>query len=132
MSELRADTITGSDGTSPVTLTKQSAAKAWINFNGTGTVATRDSFNISSITDGGTSDYTTTVTSAFNNNDYSIVGNCCPDYGVAWTANIQIMHDGGSAEQDNSTIAQRFRIVSLTPTGYDAKYVTHNLHGDLA
>ena len=29
MSELRADTITGSDGTSPVTLTKQSAAKVW-------------------------------------------------------------------------------------------------------
>jgi len=31
MSELRADTITASDGASPVTLTKQSAAKAWID-----------------------------------------------------------------------------------------------------
>ena len=51
MSELRADTITASDGTGPVTLTKQHAAKAWINFNQTSTQAIRDSFNISSITD---------------------------------------------------------------------------------
>ena len=32
MSELRADTITASNGTGPVTLTKQSAAKQWAKF----------------------------------------------------------------------------------------------------
>jgi hypothetical protein len=31
MSTIKADTIVASDGTSPVTLTKQSAAKAWVN-----------------------------------------------------------------------------------------------------
>jgi hypothetical protein len=32
--------------------------RAWVNFNGTGTVAIRASFNVSSITDNGTGDYT--------------------------------------------------------------------------
>lgn len=51
MGTLKVDTVVGSDGTSPVTLTKQSAAKAFGLFNGTGTIAVRDSFNVSGITD---------------------------------------------------------------------------------
>jgi len=39
MSEIRATTISNAAGTGPITLTGQSAAKAWVNFNGTGTVA---------------------------------------------------------------------------------------------
>jgi hypothetical protein len=72
MSELRADTITASDGTSPVTLTKQSAAKAWATWNGIGTVALTDSFGTSSILDNTTGDYTLTLSSAMTNDDYSI------------------------------------------------------------
>ena len=37
--------------------------KAWVNFNGTGVVAIRGSYNVSSITDHGTGDYTFNVTS---------------------------------------------------------------------
>lgn len=48
-------------------------AKAWVNFNGTGTVAIRGSFNVSSITDGGTGNYTTNFTTAFANINYSAV-----------------------------------------------------------
>ena len=40
-------------------------AKAWVNFNGTGTVAIRDSFNVSSITDNGTVNYTINFTTHF-------------------------------------------------------------------
>jgi len=71
MSELRTDTITASDGTSPVTLTKQSAAKAWVNFNGTGTLAIDDSFNMASVTDGGTGSYTPVATNSMSNTDYA-------------------------------------------------------------
>ena len=39
-------------------------AKAWVNFNGTGTVAIRASYNVSSITDNGTGDYTVNFTTA--------------------------------------------------------------------
>ena len=55
-------------------------AKAWVNFNGTGTVAIKDSFNVSSITDNGTGDYDINFTSAFSDTNYvctaqTIVGN---------------------------------------------------------
>ena len=45
-------------------------AKAWVNFNGTGTVAIRDSYNVSSITDNGTGDYTINYSTAFSNANY--------------------------------------------------------------
>jgi hypothetical protein len=49
-------------------------AKAWVNFNGTGTVAIRDSFNVSSITDNGTGDYTVNFTTAMPNANYCWLG----------------------------------------------------------
>jgi hypothetical protein len=45
--------------------------KAWVNFNGTGTVAIRDSFNVSSITDNGTGDYTVNFTIAMSSVNYA-------------------------------------------------------------
>ena len=53
MSTLKADTIQSTGG-GAATLTRQRAAKAWINFNQRSTQAIRDSFNISSITDAAT------------------------------------------------------------------------------
>jgi hypothetical protein len=46
-----------------------SAAKAWVSFNGQGTVAIRSSYNVSSITDNGTGDYTVNFTTAFSGAD---------------------------------------------------------------
>jgi len=48
--------------------------RAWVNFNGTGTVAIRASGNVSSITDNGTGDYTVNFTNAMPDVNYSIVG----------------------------------------------------------
>jgi hypothetical protein len=45
--------------------------KAWVNFNGTGTVAIRSSFNVSSITDNGVGDYTVNFTTAMADTNYS-------------------------------------------------------------
>ena len=73
MSEIRANTISNAAGTGPVTLTGQYAAKAWVNFNGTGTVAIRDSGNVSSVTDNGTGDYTVNFTNSLSNSNYSTV-----------------------------------------------------------
>ena len=47
-------------------------ARAWVNFNGTGTVAIRASGNVSSITDNGTGDYTVNFTTAMADANYSI------------------------------------------------------------
>jgi hypothetical protein len=51
----------------------QFTAKAWVNFNGAGTVAIRDSHNVSSVTDNGTGDYTVNMTNALSNSDYCVV-----------------------------------------------------------
>ena len=48
--------------------------KAWVNFNGTGTVAIRNSFNVSSITDNGVGDYTVNLASPMANANYVILG----------------------------------------------------------
>lgn len=45
--------------------------RAWVNFNGTGTVAIRASGNVSSITDNGTGDYTVNFTTAMTDANYS-------------------------------------------------------------
>jgi hypothetical protein len=46
------------------------ACRAWVNFNGTGTVAIRESGNVSSITDNGTGDYTVNFTTAMPDANY--------------------------------------------------------------
>lgn len=46
-------------------------AKAWVNFNGTGTVAIRDDFNVSSITDNGTGDYTINFSTPMFDGNYA-------------------------------------------------------------
>ena len=48
------------------------AARAWVNFNGTGTVAIRASGNVSSITDNGTGDYTVNFTTAMVDANYAV------------------------------------------------------------
>jgi hypothetical protein len=71
MSTLRVTTVTNPSGGQP---TIDGLAKAWVNFNGTGTVAIRASLNVSSITDNGTGDYTVNFTTALADANYSIVG----------------------------------------------------------
>jgi hypothetical protein len=62
-----------SDGTNSTSATNPilGSAKAWVNFNGTGTVAINGSFNVSSITDNGTGNYTVNFTNAMPNANYS-------------------------------------------------------------
>lgn len=58
----------GNVGTAPVY-----AARAWVNFNGTGTVAIRASGNVTSITDNGTGDYTVNFTTAMPDTNYNAI-----------------------------------------------------------
>lgn len=50
------------------------SCRAWVNFNGTGTVAIRQSGNVSSITDNGTGDYTVNFTTAMTDANYAFNG----------------------------------------------------------
>jgi len=65
MSTLKADTIVASDGSSPVTLTKQEATKQWISWDGVNNDI-EGSLNVTSVTDEETGVYTLNITSAFS------------------------------------------------------------------
>lgn len=72
MSTLRVNTLQNAAGTGQPAMS--GAAKAWVNFNGTGTVAIRAAFNVTSITDNGTGDYTVNFTTALEDANYAVVG----------------------------------------------------------
>ena len=78
MSEVRADTITASNGTGPVTLTKQSAAKAWSIFDQVNSNTIDDSFNISTITDRGTGSIYGNYTNSMSSVNYAVMGASSP------------------------------------------------------
>ena len=77
MSTLAVGTIKSISSAAPVFQNtsgteKGQLAKAWVNFNGTGTVAIRDSFNVSSITDVGTGQYGVNLQNAMANANYNV------------------------------------------------------------
>jgi hypothetical protein len=77
--QLTIDTLKASSGVLGTQNGMTGIAKAWVNFNGTGTVAIRSSFNVSSVTDNGTGDYTVNFTTALPDANYSLVGTCQRD-----------------------------------------------------
>lgn len=70
MSTFKVDTLQSTTG-GVTTLTKQSAAKAWVNFAGNPVAVNNTSLNISSIDDDGTGQYGVNFTSAMSNATYS-------------------------------------------------------------
>ena len=72
MSTIKADNIATLAGVSTsMANAVNGSAKAWVNFNGTGTVAIRRAFNVSSITDRGTGRYTVNLTTAMPDANYT-------------------------------------------------------------
>ena len=90
MSTLKADTIQNTSG-GAVTLTKQSAAKAWSSLDSSGgsTTTQHGSFNISSILDDGAGQYGFNITSNMDGATYSSVGssndNAYNNFVTNWT-----------------------------------------------
>ena len=86
-------------------------AKAWVNFNGTGTVSIRAEYNVSSITDNGAGNYTVNLTSAMSDANGCVV--CGASFGtptsdiadfseayITSTSAIQVICFNASAYQD--------------------------------
>lgn len=76
MSTVKTNTIDSLNGTDEISMPTMETrfATAWVNFNGTGTVAIRDSYNVSSITDNSTGNYTVNFTNTLANDDYALSG----------------------------------------------------------
>jgi hypothetical protein len=91
--------------------------KAWVNFNGTSTVAIRASYNVSSITDNGTGDYTVNFTTAMVDANYSITG----------TAMVAVTNAGilfGPYVNAPTTSAVRFLITVSSFAATDSVYAS--------
>jgi len=86
--------------------------RAWVNFNGTGTVAIRASFNVTSITDNGTGDYTANFTNALVDANYScaLMGG---HKGNTWGLPIYVGASGAGSVNSNTTTS--VRIGTITP-----------------
>jgi hypothetical protein len=100
---------------------KAYGCRAWVNFNGTGTVAIRASGNVSSITDNGTGDYTVNFTTALVDANYTTIGSV---QAIPATANPWIVINGysGPTLQAPTTTACRV-FCQQTGTGYDSGYI---------
>lgn len=87
------------------------SARAWVNFNGTGTVAIRASGNVSSITDVGTGVYTVNFTTAMQDADYAV------SLGAGSTTNTLHAVLLGNSAQVPSFATSSFRIVTVNGSG---------------
>lgn len=85
MSTLRTNTLQDASGSNSVPMATVAAgtAKAWVNFNGTGVVSIRASFNVASITDNGVGDHTVNFSNALTDANYSCVASCGLQEGFA-------------------------------------------------
>jgi hypothetical protein len=111
-------TVTSEGGSATQSL-QQGLAKAWVNFNGTGTIASQDSLNLSSLTDNGAGNYTSTFSNALSTDNHSASfyanyssgwGNSCYEAGRSTTThqgrvvNNQIAGGGGDDASECSLI----------------------------
>ena len=108
MSTIKANDIQSATGGIPTVKGQKLIPTAWVNFNGTGTVAIRDSENVSSITDRGTGLYTVTFTTSMDNINYTYSGM------------------GGNTTTNLRSISQPYGTTPPTLTGcnYDVVYAS--------
>lgn len=135
MSTVKVNTLTGTttagsiavtgEGGSTTTNLQQGLGKAWALLDGTGTIALQDSFNIDSVSDEGTGDYTFTVSNAFNSANFSCTANGRQSESPAWSAMTSSV---------GATAATTVRITSrnTSNTQTDQKQLHTQFMGDLA
>jgi len=116
-----------SDGTTSVGTgyVVNGAAKAWVNMNGTGTIAIRDSLNVGSITDNGTGVYSVSLTNSFGAVNYATGLGCDNQPGV--TSFV-------SMATDDRAVGSIMLITTQFASNifFDCENVDCSFHGDLA
>lgn len=120
-SVLNVDTIVAKNGTDPVALTKQSAAKGWLNYDQTNNT-NRGSANISSVTDTSTGLYTPSFVNSFSDAYYTTVG----------SSNLNRRFQLNSTSYDQTTGDVDCRTTDTGTPVQDVVYNGINFHGDLA
>ena len=127
MSTLKADTIQNTSG-GAATLTSQTVPKGFLNYKGTSTNSIRDSFNMASVTDNGTGDYTYTMTNAMSDSDYALVA----AGGTGTTAGQYGRQGPGIQYADTTASSWTAECASNTYVVNDWDVVCWGILGDLA
>ena len=132
-SQLKVDTLTGvttagsivvtGEGNSTTTSLQQGLAKCWANTEQASSYSTRDSFNLSSIADGGTGKTQLTFTNAFGNANHASTA-------MASNLNNFVGNDIEAAAQATTTV--NLCSVDGSNSLEDASVLTSSTHGDLA
>ena len=101
-------------GTAPLYM-----CRAWVNFNGTGTVAIRASGNVTSITDNGVGDYTVNFTTAMTDANYQVstTAMVIADQGSSYQFGIRTTTNTSTAATTKTTTA--LRLLSRRDADYD-------------
>jgi hypothetical protein len=94
----------------------QASVRAWVNFNGTGTVAIRASFNVASITDNGTGDYTVNFTTAMPDVNYSATATAGSN-----NTNSDVMYEADFSVRTTSSI--RYSVFAIGVGLFDSNSV---------
>ena len=127
--------VATSDGGAATTNIVQGLAKGWLNFNGQSTVAIRDSFNISGLTDEGTGDYSPAINSDMANANYAItmaVASYAGDADTRFPAMLKATssNNWGTIATNGYRIIQRQ--VANGGSTIDGSLHINTIHGDLA
>jgi len=123
MSTLEVSNLNDGTTTVATTFVTNGSAKAWVNFNGTGTIATRDSFNVASLTDNATGDSKINFTANMGNSNYNAT--TIPRINDSIKGSVATFHAA-------SNIDVQSRASSVTGTLTDSDYNCYTIHGDLA
>ena len=127
MSTIRVDNFGPSAG--GTTYSARGIAKAWVNFDGTGTIAARDSENVSSLTDNATGDYTVNWSSAMANVNYCVASSTSQSERPLRTGTASNTYSGITA---SAARVQQHYGTSGVALGEDVAFVGISIHGDLA
>ena len=131
MSEIITDNLTGKASAGNVTITseggsatmqlQQGLVKTWVNFNGSGTISTRDTFNVSSMDDNGTGNYDINFSNNMNNGNYAMSGAC-------YNRTV------GMSDNEFYTTYARIKVIAAEGNTYfsDAGTISAMFTGDLA
>ena len=124
---VKVDTLQNNAGTSSVDMdyVVNGSAKAWVNFNGTGTIAARDSLNLSSLTDSGTGLYIVNHTSSMSDANYSAVSGGSRDDPESSRCFPQNLYTFASGSYKIATHIDG-------STSVDWTIITQSVNGDLA
>ena len=126
MSTLEVSNLNDGTTTVATTFVTNGSAKVWVNFNGGGTIATRDSLNVASLTDDAAGRYTVNISNNMANDDFAAL-----NYTSGSTSSSQTAFNNHFLGGNGNAVGS-FKISAYSASFEDSDVVMATVHGDLA